>query len=90
MIDCHTGGGVMACAKIAITMDQALLKQIDQLVDAKVYASRSAAIQDAVRERIDRAGRTRLAAECARLDPVAERNLAEEGIVVEASQWPEY
>lgn len=43
-----------------------------------------------MRNRIDRVKRTRLATECARLDPDAERALAEDGIAMEASEWPEY
>lgn len=80
----------MSCAKIAISMEHGLLGQIDKLVESRVYPSRSAAIQDAVRDRLARVQRTRLAAECAKLDPVSEQNLAEEGIDMELSEWPEY
>jgi hypothetical protein len=33
---------------------------------------------------------TRLAAECAKLDPVYEQSLAEEGMSVDIQSWPEY
>jgi hypothetical protein len=35
-------------------------------------------------------GRTRLAAECAKLDPKFEKALAEEGWGREIDSWPEY
>jgi hypothetical protein len=34
--------------------------------------------------------RSRLARECAKLDPVEEKAVAEEGMAVELAQWPEY
>jgi len=34
--------------------------------------------------------RTRLARECARLEPTHERALAEEGLLAEVPGWPEY
>jgi hypothetical protein len=37
-----------------------------------------------------RRARTRLAAECAKLDPDEERALAEGGMGEEAAAWPEY
>lgn len=80
----------MSCSKIAITIDRELLGELDGLVAASVYPSRSAAIQDAVRERLARVARTRLAAECARLDPAFEQRLADEGLAAEAGEWPEY
>jgi len=80
----------MSCSKIAITIDRELLGELDGLVAAAVYPSRSAAIQDAVRDRLTRVARTRLAAECAKLDPAFEQRLADEGLAAEAGEWPEY
>lgn len=34
--------------------------------------------------------RTRLAAECAKLDPAIEKEFAEEGMEKELENWPEY
>ena len=80
----------MAASKIAITIDDKLLKQLDMLVKSKVYPNRSKAIQEAVAEKLQRLERTRLVQECAKLDPVCEQNMAEEGLSMEMDEWPEY
>lgn len=80
----------MAASKIAITIDDKILKQLDNLVKSKRFANRSKAIQDAVAEKLARLERSRLAQECAKLDPEFERSLAEEGFSVEIAEWPEY
>jgi metal-responsive CopG/Arc/MetJ family transcriptional regulator len=80
----------MSKAKIAITLDERVLERLDSLVEKKIFANRSRAIEAAVEEKLERLGRIRLAEECAKLDPVAEKELAEEGLVMEASEWPEY
>lgn len=68
----------MAATKIAITVDENIVKQIDRLVREGKYKSRSNAIQDALKERLENRGRKRLAREAAKLDPREERELAEE------------
>ncbi len=80
----------MAASKIAITIDDKLLKQLDIIVKSKVYPNRSKAIQEAVADKLQRLERTRLAQECAKLDPVYEQNMAEEGLAMEVDEWPEY
>jgi Arc/MetJ-type ribon-helix-helix transcriptional regulator len=80
----------MAARKIAITLDPQLLREVDDLVEQRRFASRSQAIHVAVKEKLDRLSRRRLAEECAKLDPKAEQALAEEGIAPEADAWPEY
>ena len=80
----------MAQAKVAITLNEQLLMRLDQLVLEEVFASRSQAIQEAVEEKLDRLAGGRLARECAKLDPDFEQRLAEEGLSVEAGEWPEY
>ena len=80
----------MQTAKIAITIDQGALLRLDRLVTQKVFPSRSNAIQVAIQEKIERLDRTRLARECAKLDPREEQALAEEGMAQEAGQWSEY
>jgi len=80
----------MAASKIAITIDDKLLKQLDYLVNSKVFPNRSKAIQEAVSDKLKRLERTRLAQECAKLDPDYERNMAEEGFSMEIDEWPEY
>ncbi len=77
-------------AKIAITIQQPLLSELDELVQGDTFKSRSQAIQEAVREMLSRLRRGRLARECAKLDPAVERDLAEEGLSTELATWPEY
>jgi metal-responsive CopG/Arc/MetJ family transcriptional regulator len=80
----------MPATKVAITIDASLIEQVDQLVAKKVFPNRSKAIQEALRDKLARLKRTRLARECAKLDPKQERALAEEGIGQELDSWPEY
>jgi metal-responsive CopG/Arc/MetJ family transcriptional regulator len=80
----------MGRAKIAITLDQVLLGEVDRLVDTHFYPNRSFAIQEAVKEKLERLARNRLARECAKLDPVLEKAMAEEGLAEDLGQWPEY
>ena len=80
----------MAVSKIAITIDDKLLKQLDSMVKSKVFPNRSKAIQEAVADKLSRLERTRLAQECAKLDPEHEQVMADEGLSVEKDEWPEY
>ena len=79
----------MARAKIAITVDEQALAEIDRLVESGVFPNRSKAIEDAVQDRIARLNRSRLARECSKLDRREEQALADEGYTGE-SEWPEY
>jgi len=80
----------MRMSKVAISIERATLEQLDELVKSKVFPSRSRAIQEAVEEKLSRLKRTRLAEECAKLDPKAEQDMAEEDLADEMKQWPEY
>ena len=80
----------MRTSKVAISIEKATLEQLDRLVQNKVFPSRSRAIQEAIEEKLSRLKRTRLAEECAKLDPSAEQAMAEEGLSQELGQWPEY
>ena len=80
----------MATEKIAITIEGKILGRLDELVRKKVYPSRSRAIQEAVKDKLDRLDRTRLARECAKLNPEHEIAMAEEGLSEELSEWPQY
>lgn len=80
----------MASAKIAITIDESTLHRLDRLVKDRVFPNRSKAIQEAVEEKLRKLERNRLARECAKLDPAAEKAMAEEGMDEELEQWPEY
>ena len=80
----------MKTSKIAISMDRETLKCLDRLVRERVFPSRSRAIQDAVQEKLRRLERTRLARECAKLNPSLEKAMAEEGLAEDLAGWPEY
>lgn len=80
----------MSTAKIAITIEEDVLDKLDKLVSSKVFPNRSKAIQEAVKEKLSRVNRSRLARECAKLDPAIEQAIAEEGISRDIEQWPEY
>ena len=80
----------MSSNKIAITLDSELLSQVDALVKRRMFPSRSRAIQESVREKLERLNYSQLAQECTKLNPVHEQALAEEGLGEDLPEWPEY
>jgi Arc/MetJ-type ribon-helix-helix transcriptional regulator len=80
----------MSAIKIGITIQGHLLDRIDRLVKVGVFPNRSKALQEAVEEKLARFDRGRLARECAKLDKKKERSIAEESLLGEMSEWPEY
>ena len=78
----------MPKAKVALTIDAGLLNQVDTLVSERRFRNRSQAVEAALAEKLGRLARTRLATECAKLDPALEQRLADEGL--EGESWPEY
>ena len=80
----------MTTTKVAITIDRSLLVELDRLVEQHVFPSRSKAIQEVIQDKLARINRSRLAAECAKLDMDYEQSLAEEGMGQELAEWPEY
>ena len=80
----------MARSKVAISLDESTLKRLDRLVKRRVFPNRSQAIEEAVAEKLARLEKSRLAQECANLDPTFERALAEEGLSEDMMEWPEY
>ncbi len=76
--------------KVAVTIDRDLLSRLDRLVAVGRYASRSNAVEEAVKERLEKVERTRLARESAKLEPEFEQALAEEGLTGDLMEWPEY
>lgn len=80
----------MSKEKIAITLDERFVGELDRLVDKQVFQSRSQAIQEAVSEKLLRMKRTRLAEESAKLEPAIERTISDEGFTEDMKQWPEY
>jgi Arc/MetJ-type ribon-helix-helix transcriptional regulator len=80
----------MAVAKVAVTIDEALLRDVDRLVEAGEFPNRSRAVSAALLcMQEQRRRRHRLLAELAKLDPAEERNLAGESLAAEL-EWPEY
>ncbi len=86
MIYHHT----MSKMRIGITLDERSVQRLDRLVSESVFENRSRAIQHAVDEKLERIDRTRLARECAKLDPAFEKAMAEEGLGEDLEAWPEY
>ena len=82
---CHTRNMVQ---KIAVTLDQKTVADLDRWVREGRYPNRSRALQSAVNLLSEREKRTRLARELGRIDPKEERLLAEHGLGDQA--WPEY
>ncbi|MBI1892502.1 MAG: CopG family transcriptional regulator [Candidatus Rokubacteria bacterium] len=80
----------MAAGKIAITLDRGLLKEIDRGVKSGLFKNRSRAIEEAVREKLERHRQRRLVSEVKKLDPKEGRALAEEGMTGEEATWPGY
>jgi Arc/MetJ-type ribon-helix-helix transcriptional regulator len=75
---------------VAVTLDSQTLRRVDRLVRDARYPNRSQAIEAAVAAQLERLEHRRLADECAKLDPAAERAMAEEGLGLDAAGWPEY
>jgi metal-responsive CopG/Arc/MetJ family transcriptional regulator len=80
----------MARSKVAITLNESTLDRLDQLVKKQVFPNRSQAIEEAVAEKLARLEKSRLAQECAKLDPAFEKALADEGLSEDLTEWPEY
>ena len=80
----------MAKSKVAVSLDESTLDRLDRLVQKRVFPNRSQAIEEAVAEKLARLEKSRLAQECAKLDPAFEKALAEEGLSEDLAEWPEY
>ena len=77
----------MATRKVAITLDEDTVREVDLLVAHRMFPSRSRAIQEAVAEKLVRLNRSRLAEQCELLDRSEEQAMAEEFSPVELEQW---
>jgi Arc/MetJ-type ribon-helix-helix transcriptional regulator len=86
----HTSEDAMPKTKVAVTVDAGLLGRVDDLVAARRFANRSQAVESALADTVARFARTRLARECARLNPREEQAFAEEGLAEGGETWPEY
>jgi Arc/MetJ-type ribon-helix-helix transcriptional regulator len=72
--------------KIAVSLDRRTVADLDRWVEEGKYPNRSRALKSAVNLLSEREKRTRLVRELAKLDPQAEKRLAEEGL---GDTWPE-
>ena len=82
---CHTG---IMVQKIAVTLDQRTVADLDRWVREGKYSNRSRAVQSAVNLLSEREKRVRLTRELSKLNPREEKQLAEEGLG--DGIWPEY
>jgi metal-responsive CopG/Arc/MetJ family transcriptional regulator len=80
----------MSKTKIAITLDEDFIEEIDHLIKEQKFMNRSQAIQEAVKDKLQKLKKSRLAEECSKLDSSFEKAMAEEGLSEDLSQWPEY
>ena len=80
----------MSISRITITIDHAMLKEIDRFVSEGRFASRSGTIHEAIIEMLKRLKRERLVRECAKLDAKAEQQMAEEGFAADMQAWIKY
>ncbi len=79
----------MPTAKLVVTIDAQLLREVDRWVAAGEFPSRSRAVQTALKRlQEEHAKRQSLLHELSKLNPLEERALAEEGLVGEAA-WRE-
>jgi metal-responsive CopG/Arc/MetJ family transcriptional regulator len=80
----------MPKTQVAVSLDVKTLREVDRLVADHVFPSRSRAIEEVLKEKLERMTHNRLARECAKLDPDFEKALAEESVAEELNEWPEY
>ena len=80
----------MQTAKIAITLDRAVLAQLDRRVTQQVFPQPQQCHPGSDCGEARTLGTQSSRAECAKLNPVVEQALAEEGSTQELAQWPEY
>ena len=79
----------MSVAKVTVSIESDVLKQLDRLVKERVFPNRSQAVDTAVKEKIARLNKSRLTRACELLDPAEEQALAEIGASADLAEWPE-
>jgi len=67
-------------AKIAISIEPALLARVDKFVEDNTVNDRNQAFQEAVLRWLEKLEHQRLEAECKKLNPDVEQALADEGL----------
>ncbi len=74
--------------KLAVTLDERAVTDLDRWVRDGRYPNRSRAVQAAVELLAEREKRSRLARELAKLDPIEEQRMADDALG--DGSWPEY
>jgi len=79
----------MSVTNLSISLDSELLESLDRLVAEQHFSDRNEAVEEAIREKLERIALGSLAPDHA---PAAqhERDLTGEGLIVDAGEWPEY
>ena len=70
----------MRNARIAVTIDRPLLTRPHRMVKKRTVLQSESRIQEALRDKLGRTKHGQVDAECIKLDPHVEQNLAEEGL----------
>jgi metal-responsive CopG/Arc/MetJ family transcriptional regulator len=78
----------MRFEKIAITIDRELLTRLDRLVEVERFPSRSRAVQEALRDKLDRFDGVRFAASVRSLIRSLSRNLRRKVSAAESKNGP--
>jgi metal-responsive CopG/Arc/MetJ family transcriptional regulator len=80
----------MSTAKIAVSIDQNLLKKIDFYVKKHIFKNRSQAFQISINQTLEHLEHGRLAKECAKLDISFEQEMADTALNEDIESWPNY
>ena len=80
----------MPKTRLTVSLETSIVQRMDALVARRLFPSRSSAIETALLAKLDRMSGSRLATECAKLDPVRERALADEGASDDIQAWTTY
>lgn len=80
----------MSKQRIAVTIDDQHLNEIDELVAKGRYPSRSQVVEAALAAVLSRCVQSSLIRECARFDSTEERSFAEGGLRSDGIGWPAY
>jgi Arc/MetJ-type ribon-helix-helix transcriptional regulator len=67
--------------RIVLMLDTALLERFDVRVVRRAFRNRSEAVEASLADMLRRRDRSRLARECAQLNPLEEKRLADEGML---------
>lgn len=80
----------MSFAKVTVSIESDVLRELDRLVADRIFPNRSQAVDTAIKEKLARLMKSRLIRACELLDPQEEQAMAELGASADLSEWPEY